>query len=72
MQFVPEWRRKLRATERQKGTERLDRRKAQKGTFWGDLAKKIGERRGGSTGGLIMGVWSVPSLQRKLYIINKL
>ena len=30
------------------------RRKAQKGaerTFWGDLAKKIGAKRGGSTGG---------------------
>ena len=31
MQFVPEWCRKIRTAERQKGAERLDRRKAQKG-----------------------------------------
>lgn len=37
--------------ERQIRRKARKRRKAQKGTFWGDLAQKIGAKRGGSTGG---------------------
>ena len=47
------------------------RRKTQKGTFWGDLAKKSLK----SAAAQLVVDWavrSVPGLQRKLYIINKL